>query len=225
MPADEPLTDDQIVDIAEAMHLKHGFQGRVGWHYYCEPLMASERMWRLMDRIVGKVPDAAFTLWTNGTLFPADCREFQRFAEIHVTDYGLPSHPARNLRAVRNSRRSTKVHRWRLDGRLNGIGDEVRYSPCHRMFTEFIVDYFGNVHVCCYDWQGRVSIGNIHKEPLDELIHRWHEVRNQISGDVMDPTSPEACLKCKMRSPGFTRFVPEIGMDAERFVRSSLCRE
>lgn len=39
LPADEPLTDNQIVNAAEAMYVTHGFKGRVGWHYYNEPLM------------------------------------------------------------------------------------------------------------------------------------------------------------------------------------------
>lgn len=215
-----PLTDNQIVDGAEAMYLKHGFKGRVGWHYYNEPLMVAERMWRLMDRIKGKVPEASFVLWTNGTLLPGDCSEFRRFDEIHVTDYGLPDHPARNLRAIRKAQPATRVHRWQLDDRLHCFGDEVSYSPCRRMFTEFIVDYYGSVHLCCYDWQGRASVGNVHVDSLDELIRRWHGVRNQIGWEVMEPEAPEACLKCKMRSTGIPRFVPEVAMDAERFVQT-----
>jgi radical SAM protein with 4Fe4S-binding SPASM domain len=207
------------VDVAEAMYCKHGFRGRIGWHYYNEPLMAAERMWRLMHEIVTKVPEASFVLWTNGTLIPEDCSEFRRFDEIHVTDYGLADHPTRNLKALRKVQPATKVHHWQLDGRLNGFGDEVNYSPCRRMFTEFIVDYLGSIHLCCYDWQGRASVGNVHEDSLEELIRRWHGMRNRICWEAMDPGAPEACLKCKMRSTAIPRFVPEVALDAERFAR------
>lgn len=219
LPTDGPLTDNQIVSIAEAMYVKHGFRGLIGWHYYNEPLVTSDRMWRLMDRIVCKVPEATFTLWTNGTLLPADCSQFGRFAEIHVTDYHLPDHPIRNLAALVKVQPATRVHRWKLDDRLNGFGGEISYLPCRRMFMEFIVDYFGNTHLCCYDWQGRGSVGNVHSESIPELIRRWHAVRNSICWNLMDSNAPEACLKCKMRSLSIPRFVPEVAMDAERFLK------
>ena len=66
---EEPVPDKRIVDIVVAMYREHGFRGRVGWHFYCEPLMDSERMWRLMDQIQGKVPEAGFVLWSSSTSF------------------------------------------------------------------------------------------------------------------------------------------------------------
>jgi len=216
---EQPVPDYKAIQIVREAYEKHGFRGRVGFHYYNEPLLAAERMWRLMERISAKVPQAEFVLWSNGTLLPEDCSEFRRFSEIHITDYRIPKHEAKNLPALVSACTHAQIHRWPLDNRLHGIGGEVSFQPCHRMFTEFIIDYFGNVHLCCYDWQGLASIGNVQDEALGVLIEKWQKVRRQIGGVAMDPRSPLACLKCRMRSAGFTRFIPEIGIDAQEEVR------
>jgi hypothetical protein len=216
---DEPLRTGQRANVAIAMYRKHGFRGRVGFHYYNEPLADADRMWELMDTIGGTAPEAEFVLWSNGTLLPEDCEPFKQFAEIHITDYQIPEHRAVNLSALKKACPYTMVHRWGLDDRINVLGDEVRYSPCHRMFTEFIVDCYGNVHLCCYDWRGLASIGNVQETPLGELVKRWQEVREQIGGGAMDPNSPDACLKCKMRSSGITSFVEEPAKAARQMVR------
>ena len=218
----EAVADRQIVEIAEGMYRRHGFRGRIGWHYYNEPLVAAERMFAVMDQITGKVPEAEFVLWTNGTLLPEDCREFGRFAEIHVTDYRLKKHPVRNRRALKKANKAVEFHRWGLDDRLHSIGEEPNgFAPCQRMFTEFIVDYYGNVRLCCYDWRGLASIGNVQETPLADLVEKWQEVRRQISGEAMDPNSPAACLRCKMRCGQVSDFGPAgIGQAAREAMRN-----
>lgn len=216
---DEPVPDRKIVEVAVAMYREHGFRGRIGFHFYNEPTMASGRMWTLMDKIAAKVSEAGFVLWSNGTLLPDDCSEFARFEEIHITDYQLKKHPVRNLDALKRAQPMTQVHRWPLDNRLHGIGEEVSFAPCHRMFTEFVVDYYGNVHLCCFDWQGQASLGNVQETPLGVLVAEWQKVREQIGGTTMDPRSPLACLKCEKRSAGITGFVPEVARDAREAVR------
>ncbi|WP_455387469.1 SPASM domain-containing protein [Petrachloros mirabilis] len=219
---DEPVPDKDFLKIATAMYREYGFRGRVGFHYYNEPLVASARMWRLMDQISGKVPEAEFVLWSNGVLLPEDCREFKRFAEIHITDYRIPKHEAKNLGRLLEAAPWTQVHHWPLDDRLFGIGEEASFRPCHRMFTEFIIDYFGNVHLCCYDWQGLGTIGNVQERPLAELVADWQKVRQQIGGNAMDPRSPLVCLKCTMKSGGFPQNwigKPEIGAAARQEVK------
>jgi hypothetical protein len=75
--------------------------------------------------------------------------------------------------------------------------------------------------LCCFDWQGLGSIGNVHNDSLPRMIACWHHVRNQISGKVMAPESPDVCLECKMRSMSIPGFVPEVALDAGRFTRES----
>ena len=107
-----------------------------------------------MGRITEREPLAKFVLWTNGTLIQNHDARYAAFDEIHVTDYNLSDHPVRNITALVAAQPKTRIQKVRLDDRLHAIGDDPSNSPCCRMFTEFIIDYWGNVHLCCYDWAG-----------------------------------------------------------------------
>jgi hypothetical protein len=199
------------------MHEQYGFRGRIGFHYYGDPLCSEARLWRLTDAISAAVPAARYTLWTNGTRWPAKPENLKRFEEIRLTDYRLPEFPV-DLDAWREVVPHVQVQSWPLDNRIEAISQPLHH-PCRRPFTEFIVDFFGNVHLCCFDWRGLGSPGNVQTQPLANLVAKWHAIRASISGHAMTPDAPEVCLRCGMRGSGITRFVPEVADEAEKFVR------
>lgn len=214
--SDQTVPDSLVVELAAEAYQVHGFRGRIGWHYYNEPLMAEARMWRLMDAIDARVP-ARYTLWTNGTRWPKKPENLARFEEVHVTDYGITDQPV-DREAWRQVVPHVQFQSWRLDDRVTVDPQDSLY-PCRRMFTEFIVDYYGNVHLCCYDWRGLGSPGNVHTDSLADLAKRWQAIRESISGSMMTPDAPEVCRRCAMRC-GITRFVPEVAEDAARYARA-----
>lgn len=213
-PRNGPLSIDEIAEIAAEMYHERGFRGHVGFHYYNEPLMDSARMFAAMGAISARVPEATYTLWTNGTLLPEDCSQFRQFAEIHITDYQLPDHPIRNLRKLTDAVDIRPiVHRGRLDDRIHAMGDTKSLEPCNRMFTEFIIDHHGNVHMCCYDWKRGCDLGNVLHHELDGILATWRDVRNYTSGKGV----PGSCcprLSCKMRSTHIPNFIPSIREEA-----------
>lgn len=219
--ADKTVPDSMIVDIAKRMHEVHGFRGRIGWHYYNEPLMAEKRVWRLMDAIDAVLPQARYTLWTNGTRWPQSPENLKRFEEVHLTDYRLEDYPV-DRDAWRAMVPHVKVQHWGLDERTQNIelAPDKRHKPCRRMFTEFIVDYYGNVHLCCYDWRGLGSPGNVHTDSLDVLVAKWTSIRDSMIGDDMTAAAPNVCRLCWMRSAGITCFVQEAAEEAEQYVRA-----
>ncbi len=220
LPSIVPTFDADILAIAKTMYRHLGFRGRIGWHYYNEPLCSAKRMWHLMDRIDAEVPEARYTLWTNGTLLPEDCSQFARFEEIHVTDYGIPEHPVRNIAALVAAQHKTQIQRVRLDDRLHAIGDVHSEEPCHRMFTEFIIDYWGNVRLCCYDWQGVGSIRNVHDWEIGRIVSAYQETRRMAARLPGRSRVMRACDFCKMQSTHIPQFVPEIAADAKRYIES-----
>ena len=214
---DKTVPDAKVVEIAKEMHEVHGFRGRIGFHYYNEPLGAENRLWRIMDAIDAAVPGVRYTLWTNGTRWPKQPDNLKRFDEVHLTDYRLEDFPV-DLDRWRQYVPHLNHHVWPLDGRLDIAGPENR-RPCRRMFTEFVVDYFGNVRLCCYDWRGLGSPGNVLVDDLSELVAKWQAIRDSISGSAMTDEAPEVCKTCAVRSSGITRFVPGVCDDAEDYVR------
>ncbi|KKN79757.1 hypothetical protein LCGC14_0336120 [marine sediment metagenome] len=214
----QAMSDETIVDTAVALIQEHGFRGLIGFHYYNEPTLEMERMWRVAARIRTKETSAKFVLWTNGTYAPPPYVDvvwsLSLFDEIHVTKYeqskSLPGSPL----AEKSGR---FVHQWPFDDRLSTTGDEPGRpefdAPCCRMFTEMIFDYYGNVHLCCYDWRGLGTTLNVHKHSLSRIIGRWQAIRENLSGGIMthrtDGPVPIVCRSCTApgRNTGITDFV------------------
>ena len=209
----KPMTDEMIIDIAERFYNEFGFTGFIGWHYYNEPLLAKERVLALMVKIKARVQAARFVLWTNGTLLPADCQELSGFGLAWVTNYD-----GGDYNRIRKAIPKTKIVSWGLDARVEPHGGR---SPrlCGRIFSEFIFDYFGNVHICCIDWRREVEIGNAHIDSLELLVARFQNVRRKIAGAEMADDAPELCLECKLRHNKPASLVPEISTLAVKAMR------
>lgn len=212
------LDDSTILSVVRAMYTHHGFRGLTCWHYYNEPLLSHARMFRLMKQIRQWVPESRFLLWTNGILIPEIAKryaeEWQLFEQVKVTEYG--GHPADRGVLEKYIPQAT-IHHWPLDNRLNVTGLAESHAPCVRMFTEFAIDNYGNVHLCCYDWQGKASPGNVHTAPLATLISRWQSIREAISGRRMFHSAPEACQKCGTRTALNTWFDSDIAAAGDEY--------
>lgn len=204
----QELTDEAILSVAKQAYREHGFRGLVGWHYYNEPLLKKERIFRLMHALRKDVPEARFQLWTNGNLIPKDCTEFKIFEQIHITNYHNKSF-SRVKAVVPN----TTVLKGQLDARRNVTGMRSR-RPCVRPYIEMDIDHFGNVHMCCMDWKGLIKVGNIMKQPFTDVLARFTEIRAKVSGNEMHKDAPEACLTCQLRFAELDHFMPTIARAA-----------
>lgn len=197
-----PIRDDMIVAICDDAYNRYGFQGKVSWHYYSEPLVAEDRMWRLMDAIDSVAPQAEYDLWTNGTIWPKHPENLDRFAVIRITDYLLEDHRVDLEHWVTVKTEITRNYGY-LDGRINPP-PRKRTIRCFRPYTEMIFDYFGQVHLCCYDWRGLGSPGNIHTSTFPEIIQRWQAIRAIIGRDGFQPEAPAVCQTCPWKTNGLS---------------------
>lgn len=192
------LTDDDIVACATRAYRELGFTGLVGWIYYNEPLLQAERMFRLMERIKVAVPEARFILWTNGTLIPEDVEQYKQFESIIISGYD-----ERSLRG--GERLSAGKINYRLikepvlDNRLARLEPESNDQACLRPFVEFIIDNHGNTHLCCYDWRGEGTLGNVLTGDFGDIATRWRNTLAEITGDKMAASAPEVCRNCGQR--------------------------
>lgn len=211
------LDDGTIVEVARRMHEEFGFRGLVAFHYYNEPLMQAARLYALVDAIREAVPRARFVLWSNGTLLTDELRPLRAFGQIYITDYGNLN--KQHVDRLRQLASHVQICRWPLDGRTTAQ-DAYSIRPCGRMFVEFVVDFHGNVHLCCHDWRGLGSPGNVFKDDLATLVERWQVIRASISGAQMTGEAPETCLRCPMRQPEIGwEVAPEVVRDAKEHMR------
>jgi radical SAM protein with 4Fe4S-binding SPASM domain len=202
------LYDDKIVDLAVTAY-GMGFEGYVGFHYYNEPLLHPLRLTYLIDTIRVSVPHSRFILWTNGTYINESNKELvNKFDMRIVSDYF--NHGEAHFRKF-IPEGHLMVNPENFDGRLE-YGDVETVQPCLRPFIEFNIDAFGEVHICCQDWRGKIKIGNVYDLTLQELDNKRTEIIKTIV-KPMTTDSPEVCRKCKGKM-GLPDFVPEIAAKA-----------
>jgi radical SAM protein with 4Fe4S-binding SPASM domain len=95
------------------------------------------------------------------------------------------------------------VIHWNFDGRIKDWR-ENRQTPfrCLRPDIEVIIDNYGEMRLCCQDWQGDVPIGNVWQDSLTELLKRRQSIVATIQRQ-MGTSTPERCRRCahKIRQP------------------------
>jgi hypothetical protein len=210
------LDDDTIVNTAVRAYRELGFSGMVGWIYYNEPLLQAERMFALMERIKQEVPRARFILWTNGSLIPEECEQYRQFEQIVISNYG-PNSQRGIERLAERKIACRSIDNAALDNRLVQIAPVDESEPCLRPFVELIIDNHGNTHLCCYDWQGKGTWGNVFTTDFGELATKWREMLPTIAGETMSDEAPAVCRGCGHRWSKYQQHDEAIVERARRF--------
>lgn len=202
LSTEKKLDDETIINAAVAAYDRLGFTGLVGFHYYNEPLLQAERLFRVIDAIKAKVPAARFILWTNGMLIPENVEPFRAFAQIVISGYNAESERGRN-RLQAAGLQVNYIPDAQLDNRLQTLEIKGVNSGCMRPFLEMIFDAYGNTHICCYDWRGQGTTGNLFRDSIDVLASKWKASLPKITGDKMASDAPTVCQQCSHRQSHF----------------------
>lgn len=217
------LTDEKIMSLVREAY-GHGFRGFVAWHYYNEPLLQATRIFNLMEQIRSEIPQSRFLLWTNGTILPEDHR-MSWFEHVYCTNYWERSGDElwkcfQGVGWIWIKSGDAIV----FDDRLNDPVESVNYGRCLRPLVEFIVDYFGVVHFCCYDWKSLISIGNVWQDSLAEILSRKFELVKKVCGSHMHEDAPHRCICCTTREeiPEISDFDKAMSQEAFRWANENL---
>jgi len=70
-------------------------------------------------------------------------------------------------------------------------------KPCAALFMTPVIQWNGDVTVCCYDAHLELKIGNVNETPLDELWYSEEMQRRRLLQIIGDFSYPEKCSKCK----------------------------
>lgn len=220
---DRPLDDATMVHVAVRAYRDYGFRGLIGFHYYCDPLVYAARLGPIMDRIAEQWPAAHFGLWTNGVLLEQEAAFVRRFHHIRVSDYDRqPGQLEMRLNVVIGSKRPPPelaiLTGFMPDTRAISQPTPANDAGCKKPFTEFILDCYGNHHVCCYDWRGVDSLGNVYLDGLDSLVTRWRAMQESVVGEHLTAEAPTVCRTCPHKCEAWNNFVPEVFWDQRDFI-------
>ena len=169
-----------------------GFRGYAAFHFYNEPTLQWNRLVGLVLKMKSQIHQSRALLWTNGTqLEPGKMEELKLFDMMVVSNYFQ-----RDLAFLYKTGVRLWIQRGRLDKRMSKL-DRPNGIKCYRPFNELIIDNFGNGHLCCADYRGEISLGNVFDIGYRQIIKNYLKLRNQVA--FVGP-SPELCRRCWIKS-------------------------
>lgn len=192
-----PTTVFDIVEVIDSA-VDMGFNGFVGFHYYNEPLLHLPRILSVMQYS----PYKKYVLWTNGELINRGDRSerayLEKFQRVVITNY--KNDPWYESLREEFPSVEFQISPPAMDSRLDIYSSPEGFmSPCRRANFELPIDHFGNVHLCCQDWLGEVSLGNVKESSLKDIVESYNY--GEVLDDVMfgEAGAPNVCHKCTNR--------------------------
>ncbi len=193
--------------LTQLKHMK--FRGRIAPVFYNEPTLDS-RLEKIISEMRGMLPRATIFLYTNGSLATADLFETLSAAGVDVFvvsqyEKNVPRDGARILSLMRElSPRTRKKVRYRVlhdvdilsnRGGLVTVTHHQKKKRCFRASTNCVIDFKGNVLLCCDDFTSHYILGNIHKESLEMIWNskQAREIRKKLRKGIFEN---EMCRNC-----------------------------
>ena len=108
---------------------------------------------------------------------PAAFAEFRKLRSgfkrpwVHVQFTGQCSDPEKfrqMFEPVADSIGTETLHNWG-NSDLVKFGESPTRKVCPKPFYELFIHANGDVSACCLDWSGKLNLGNIHRETLQEI--------------------------------------------------------
>jgi hypothetical protein len=187
-----PALVAQVIDQAQEL----GFKGWVTFHYYNEPLLYMDEI----SEIMRLSSYDKFLLWTNGLLLAEHQSSLERFHTIHITDYQLPNSPDFQKIMAEHPGINWVIRKISLDARFSSTEKTQAEVYCTRPeYLELPIDYYGNIHLCCYDWKGATQIGNILERKFSDSIQS-NTFKALLAGLKSGAKVPNVCKSCRFQT-------------------------
>ena len=188
------LSTDKIVKTIEAAQ-KLGFSGHVNFHFYNEPLLNLDNI----VEIINRKKECKYMVWTNGSTLSREVENNQflnLFDYVAITCYQTEDIPFYN--DIKNHYKNIYLFESEFDDRLNGYTRNYQNNlSCKRVQYEMPIDYYGNIHLCCFDWKNSYPIGNIFELSLEEIVNSEKYQSLYSNNRLLDLTnSPDICKNC-----------------------------
>lgn len=167
------------------------FRGRISPVFYNEPML-DPRLPRLMAEAKAKLPRSTIVVFTNGSLLTKQNIEEMVGAGVDtlfVSQYegNLRADAAPYAEAVRDLSPAVRRKVWyrtlgdedflSSSGGLVRVQKPVTKSRCMQASLSCVVDFRGDVVLCCNDYNGKHTFGNIGKEHVLDIWNKPHFVK------------------------------------------------
>ncbi|MBF0466542.1 MAG: SPASM domain-containing protein [Nitrospirae bacterium] len=184
------------------------FTGTINFAFYNEPLL-DRRLPFFVSFLKSKRPGCLVFINTNGDYLTAELAEILIKSGVNlflVTNHDIDGSSYMNAKRELFEKYSShiKLQNIHEDALLNRGGIinvkrnvmvEERKSICDEMCDMPIIDYTGNVLLCCNDYHRKHVIGNIYQNSLYKIWKHepYKTIRNKLRRGIADL---EICKKC-----------------------------
>lgn len=195
-----------VKSIKEAQDLN--FNGYIAFHNYNEPLLHKNKLLEVIKR----TRNGKFLLWTNGLLLDRNDmkkNEFlKKFNLICITCYDEKDRSF--FEQIKQWHGAVEIYDWELDDRQDAyIRDYHNEIGCKRPLFELPIDFHGNVHLCCFDWNTTFEIGNITQNTLTEIVNSdvYQKLLKDTKHKLLNVDDcPEICKRCNVPWLRYTHY-------------------
>lgn len=199
--------DGKIFETIVSELAKIDFSGSVGLHFFNEPL-ADPTIVEKVRMVSTKVPKAIVRINSNGDYLKIDLlRDLisARLNDLFISQYGrkVDKHIQNILEEANED--EMKVLRLRVDhnflgnraGTLdNNIVSETLHADCFLPSDQLVINYKGEVIICCNDYYGKVVLGKVGQASLIDIWNckEFKEIRYLL--EIKQRSQIETCKNC-----------------------------
>lgn len=185
--------EDIIQTIVEAEEM--GFKGYFAFHFYNEPMLYQDKI----REIIEQKKTSKYLLWTNGTLLKEGENPFlELFNKVIITCYD--DERLELYKRLEQEYLNITIQQWELDNRLDIYNQKNNNKfGCKRIFFELPIDYYGNVYLCCKDWDNSYVVGNIKKMGFAAVVQgsAYNNMIKSVGKRLLDDKNcPTICRYC-----------------------------
>jgi len=179
------MSDDTFYKIIDNL-AKLNYCGQIGYYSNNEPLM-DNRIYDFIKYGASKLPKARHNLFTNGTLL--DCGKFQSLIDsglncLYIDNYNDKRKLNPNIQKIYDEYKDKEFPlNCEIYMRLNdevlsnrgGAASNKRKlkkplnASCYKPFMQLIIRADCGVSLCCDDALGKMTLGNVKEQTLEEI--------------------------------------------------------
>lgn len=181
------------------------FNGRVSPHFYGEPLL-DKRLPQLTEYTRKKLPLATIVVYSNGDYLTKEL--FDRLIASGVDAFDITQHDAgmsktmKQLFSQLTKEQKKKIH-YRVftektplstRGGLIQLKDVKKVKKCNQT-KGIVIDYKGNVVLCCEDYSSKNILGNVREERLIDIWRKknYKMIRSELKNGIF---TLDICKRC-----------------------------
>lgn len=183
------------------------FKGRISPHFYGEPLLNND-LEKFLLYIKKRIPQTTINIFTNGDYL--NVTKFNLLKKVGVNKLNITAHSQNknyltNIKKIidTNNKSNNKIEIeftsllvYDNRGGVLTLKKETDKKKCFFPSRDLIINYKGDVLLCCNDYFSKYIFGNLQKE---KIINIWKnknfkKIRKNIESGVYEL---DICKKCK----------------------------